>query len=272
MTALEEDSPLWTLYALAAAASAFIGIDSPARAAAIPKLLPSSQLASAMALNQVLMQVSDVAGPAVGGILIARVGLAWAYGADLITFVAALLALLAMRPMPPASSDVTAARGFASVREGFAYLRGRRVLQTVFVSDLIAMIFGMPRAVFPVLALTVFGVGATGLGLMYAAPAAGALLGALLTGWVRHVRHQGRAVLWAVAAWGVAIIGFGLSTQAFWLALGFLAIAGAADVVSAIFRSTILQSSSRPAPWRSWYRPRSRCCREASRRSSASWR
>ena len=106
------------------------------------------------------------------------------------------------------------------------------------------MIFGMPRALFPALADQAFQVGPAGLGLLYAAPGAGALVGALLTGWVRHVRHQGRAVLWAVTIWGLAIVGFGLSTQApFWIALVFLAIAGAADVISAIFRSTILQSS-----------------------------
>jgi MFS family permease len=117
------------------------------------------------------------------------------------------------------------------------------VLQSTFVVDLNAMIFGMPRALFPVLAKEAFRVGPAGLGLLYAAPAAGALVGALFTGWVRHVRHQGRAVLWAVAVWGVAIIAFGFSTGAFWLALGWLAVAGAADVISAIFRSTILQSS-----------------------------
>jgi MFS family permease len=109
--------------------------------------------------------------------------------------------------------------------------------------DLVAMVFGMPRALFPVLAEDFFGVGPAGLGLLYAAPAAGALVGAVLTGWVRHVRHQGRAVLWAVVVWGLAIAAFGFSTDAFWPALGFLAIAGGADVISAIFRSTILQSS-----------------------------
>jgi hypothetical protein len=105
-------------------------------------------------------------------------------------------------------------------------------------------VFGMPRAVFAPLALDVLRVGPQGLGLLYAAPAAGALLGALLTGWVRHVRHQGRAVMWAVIVWGAAIVAFGLSvTTAFWLGLGFLAVAGAADVISAIFRSTILQGT-----------------------------
>jgi predicted MFS family arabinose efflux permease len=198
-----------------------------------------------MALNQVLFQVSDIAGPALGGLVIARLGLVWAYGVDAISFGAAIAAIFAMRPLPPRRAEGEAAppRGPAAIRQAFSYLRGRRVLQTTFTVDLIAMIFGMPRALFPVLAAEAFHVGPAGLGLLYAAPAAGALVGALLTGWVRHVRHQGRAVLLAVAVWGAAIVAFGLSTQMFWLGLGFLAIAGAADVVSAIFRGTILQQA-----------------------------
>jgi MFS family permease len=240
--ALADRPPLWFLYATAALSSAFAAFDSPARTAAIPNLVPRDRLASAMALNQVLFQVNDVAGPALAGLIIARLGLVWAYTIDAVTFVAAIVTIMAMRPMPPrhAGSRPSVLR---AVREGFAYLKGRRVLISTFVVDLNAMIFGMPRALFPVLAEEAFRVGPAGLGLLYSAPAAGALVGALLTGWVRHVRHQGQAVLWAVAVWGLAIVAFGLSTEAFGLALLFLAVAGGADVISAIFRSTILQSS-----------------------------
>ncbi|MCA1726443.1 MAG: MFS transporter, partial [Actinobacteria bacterium] len=126
----------------------------------------------------------------------------------------------------------------------FAFLKGRRVLQSTFWIDLIAMVFGMPRALFPVLALEVFRVGPTGTGLLFAAPAAGALIGAAASGWVKRVKHQGRAVIWAVAVWGLAIAAFGAvgawAPRLFWLALGFLALAGAADVISAVFRGTIL--------------------------------
>jgi MFS family permease len=240
--AVARDPPVWTLYVIAAISSGFSAIDSPARSAAIPNLVGREELASAMALNQVVMQVSDVAGPALGGLIIARFGLVWAYGIDALTFAAAILALMAMRPMPPRREGPTAPV-LESIREGFAYVKGRRVLQSTFLVDLNAMIFGMPQALFPVLAAETFHIGPAGLGLLYAAPGAGALLGALLTGWVRHVRHQGRAVLWSVTAWGLAIVAFGLSTSAFPLALGFLAIAGAADVISAIFRSTILQGT-----------------------------
>lgn len=239
--ALAGDPPLWFVYTAAGLAATFMALDSPARTAAIPNLVRREDLASAITLNQVLFQVSDVVGPAVGGLILARLGLAWAYGIDAVTFLVAIGTLLAMNPMRPAR--VGTARVLESVREAFRYLRRRRVLQSTFTVDLIAMVFGMPRALFPVLAAETFRVGPAGLGLLFAAPAAGALAGALLTGWVRRVVRQGRAVLWAVAVWGAAIVGFGLSTQAFWLALGFLAIAGAADVVSAIFRSTILQGA-----------------------------
>jgi MFS family permease len=242
--ALMEDPPLFFLYGVAALNAGLTAVDAPARASAIPNLVGKDQLASAMALNQILFQVSDVVGPALAGLIIARFGLVWAYTTDVVTFLATILALVAMRPMPPVRGEGEAVpRGLRSVREGFAYLRGRRVLQSTFTVDLIAMVFGMPRALFPVLASTAFHVGPQGLGLLYAAPAAGALVGALTTGWVRHVRHQGRAVLWAVALWGAAIVGFGFSTDAFWLGLVFLAVAGGADVISAIFRSTILQGT-----------------------------
>jgi MFS family permease len=241
--AIAGEPPLWFVYLAAGLIAALSAIDSPARSAAIPNLVARKDLPSAIALNQVLFQVSDIIGPAVGGLILARLGLAWAYGIDAISFLAAIGAMLAMRPMPQRREE-GASRGFAAIREGFAYLKGRRVLQSTFVIDLNAMVFGMPRAVFPPLALDVLRVGPQGLGLLYAAPAAGALVGALLTGWVRHVRHQGRAVMWAVIVWGAAIVAFGLSsTRAFWLGLAFLAVAGAADVISAIFRSTILQGT-----------------------------
>jgi len=170
-------------------------------------------------------------------------GLARAYGTDIATFAVAIGAVVRMRPLPPKrdAAEARAATGLKEIQEGFSYLRTQRVLISTFLVDLDAMIFGMPRALFPVLALTVFGVGPRGLGFLYAAPAAGALLGAVTAGWVGRVKHQGRAVVWAVALWGAAITGFGLSGQLFGLALLFLAFAGAADVISAVCRGAILQ-------------------------------
>jgi predicted MFS family arabinose efflux permease len=196
-----------------------------------------------MALNQVLFNGAMVVGPAIAGLLIAHFGLAWAYAADLISFGAALVAAWLLRPMPPSRDEASRPSGWQDVKDGFAYLKGRSVLISTFVIDLIAMIFGMPRALFPVLALTVFHMGPQAVGLLYAAPAVGAVIGALTTGWVGRVRRQGLAVIWAVAGWGAAITLFGLSGALFEPALIFLAVAGAADVISAVFRGTILQSS-----------------------------
>jgi MFS family permease len=126
--------------------------------------------------------------------------------------------------------------------EGLRFLRGRPLLQSTFVIDLNAMIFGMPRALFPALGVSVFGGGAATVGLLFAAPGTGALIGAVMSGWVTATRRQGRAIVIAVCVWALAITAFGL-TPWLWLALVLLAIAGAADAVSAVFRSTILQQS-----------------------------
>jgi hypothetical protein len=174
----------------------------------------------------------------VAGLLVARAGLAAAYAIDVATFLLASLLALALRPLPPGAGAAHA--GVASVMEGFRFLRGRRALQGTFLIDLNAMVFGMPRALFPALGTELFGGGPGTVGLLYAAPGAGALLGALTAGWVGGVRRQGRAVLVAVTVWGAAITVFGLVS---WLplALALLAVAGAADVVSAVFRNAILQ-------------------------------
>lgn len=230
---------LWAIYMLTSVAAFFSGIERPARSAAIPNLLPAAQLPSAYALWQTLMQVGGVAGPALAGLLI-RFGLSSVYWIDVATFAAAFVAVWRMAPLPPIGGATKA--GIGSILEGLRYLKGRQVLAGVFLIDLNAMIFGMPRAVFPALARDVFHGNATTYGLISAAPGAGALIGALTTGWVSGVRRRGRAVLVAVAVWGLAIAGFGV-TRVLWLALLLLAVAGAADVVSAVFRNTILQTS-----------------------------
>jgi hypothetical protein len=229
---------LWPLYALTAAGAGLQAVDAPARTAAIPALVRRELLPAAAALHQILMQVGLVAGPALAGLVVARAGLGAAYAIEVATFAAASLLAAALRPLPPGAGAARA--GIASVREGLRFLRGRRALQGCFLIDLNAMVFGMPRALFPALGTGLFHGGPGTVGLLYAAPGAGALLGALTAGWVGGVRRQGRAVLVAVAAWGAAITVFGLVS---WLplALVLLAVAGAADVVSAVFRNTILQ-------------------------------
>jgi MFS family permease len=247
--ALHGHPPLWYLYAVAAAQAAVFGVNGPARSAAVPNLVSRARLPAALALNQVLFNTTMIVGPALAGFILGAfsstdTGLAWAYAGDTASFGAAIVAAALLRPLPPRREDLgERVSGWREIRDGFAYLRRQRVLIATFLIDLDAMIFGMPRALFPVLALDVFQVGARGLGLLYAAPSVGALAGALTAGWVGRVRHQGRAVLWAVAVWGAAITLFGLSGRAFPLALFLLAVAGAADVISAVFRGSILQLS-----------------------------
>jgi len=232
---------LWYLYAVAGLQAGLSGVNSPTRSAAVPNLVSRDLLPAALALNQVMFNTTLIVGPALGGLILARLGLTWAYGVDVATFAASIVAVILVRPLPPMREEgAGTGMGWRAVKEGFAYLRGRRVLVSTFLIDLDAMIFGMPRAVFPVLALNVFKVGAEGLGLLYAAPAVGALIGALTAGWVGRVRHQGRAVIWAVALWGLAITAFGFAGKLFALGLFFLAVAGGADVISAVFRGTIL--------------------------------
>ena len=242
--ALADRPALWYLYAATGLQAGISGINLPARSAAVPNLVRRDRLPAALALNQILFNGSMIVGPAIAGLLLARFGLVWAYTADLASCAAAVGAAWLLRPLPPKrDSGQPIGTAWAEIREGFAYLKGKRLLLATFLIDLDAMIFGMPRALFPVLALTVFHVGPQGLGLLYAAPAAGALIGAITTGWVGRVRRQGLAVVWAVVLWGAAIALFGLSGRLFALALIFLAFAGAADVVSAVFRGTILQLS-----------------------------
>jgi MFS family permease len=212
-----------------------------------PTLVPRERLPSALALNQVMYQTALIVGPAVGGLIVASAGLAWAYGIDVLSFFATIATVSMMRPHPPhrdPDGDAVAdddAGSWQRLADGFRFLRGRRVLQSTFLIDLVAMIFGMPRALFPILAVTQFHAGAEVVGLLFSAVSAGALIGALTTGWVHRVRRQGLAIIVAVVVWGCAIAAFGLSGDLLVLAAVCLAVAGGADVVSAVFRSTILQ-------------------------------
>jgi predicted MFS family arabinose efflux permease len=203
--------------------------------AVLPNLVSRSEVSSANAMFQAIFQLGQVAGPAVAGLLLAGAGVRFVYWMDVATMAASIVATFLIGPQRPAGGTDHPA-GLRSLR----YLKGQRVLQGAFLIDINAMVFGMPRAVFPALATTVFGGGARTLGFLYAAPGAGALLGAVTTGWVGRVRRQGRAVIIAVLVWGTAITCFGLVR---WLpaALVLLAVAGWADVISAVFRSTILQ-------------------------------
>jgi MFS family permease len=237
--ALSGSPPVAALFGLAFVSAAIGAIDSPARSSSIPRLVPAERLPAAIALNQLNFQAASVIGPAVGGVLLGTVGVGGAYLVDSVSYAAAMLAVLGIRPLPPLGELPRATLG--AIRDGLSFALRRRLILSTFAIDLNAMIFGMPAALWPVLALDVFRVGPTGVGLLAAAPGAGAFLGALLSGWVGRIERIGWAVIVAVAAWGAAIVAFGLATFSFPLALVFLALAGAADVLSAVFRSTIVQ-------------------------------
>jgi MFS family permease len=232
--------PLGLIYGAVAVSAGLSGLSSPTRGAIVPNLIPVELLSSAVALNQVMWNAAQIAGPAVGGVIIAKVGLSWAYGVDVVTYAATIYAAARLPPQRPRGE--AGSTGVAAIREAFAFVRGSRVLQATFVVDLIAMIFGLPRALFPILAVTQFGRGPEVVGALFSAVAVGAVVGATTSGWVSRVRRQGVAVLAAVAAWGAFIAAFGLA-RSLPLAFALLALAGTSDVISAVFRGTILQAT-----------------------------
>ncbi len=231
---------LVALYLISALAAGFMGFNATARSAAVPGLVERRHLSAAAALNQIVMQIGVIVGPALSGILLG-VGLRLVYSLDALSFVAALIASIMLGPMPP-HEDAAVLSPWQSTREGLRYLRSRQALQGVYIIDINAMVFGLPRALFPAMAGSVFGGGTITLGFLYAAPGVGAFIGAVTTGWVANLRRQGWAVIVAVSVWGAAIVVFGL-VDTLWVALVMLAIAGWADVISAVLRNTILQST-----------------------------
>ena len=236
------DEPrVWALYVLGFLAASFFCLGVGGMRSLTPHLVPEDQIVAASNLNGLYSNLGAVAGPALAGLLIAAIGLPLTYLLDVVSFGVSLLSIWVLPKIP---SDPEADRpGLRSVVEGFRYLKNHRVVLGSFLVDSNAMVFGMPSALFPALAENHFGGGATTVGYLYAAPYAGALLCSLTSGWTSHVRRQGLAVLVAAGLWGAAITVFGL-VDSLWLALVFLALAGGADLISALFRSAILLSAT----------------------------
>jgi MFS family permease len=247
------ESNVWLLLGLFAVQQAFFAVNQPTRSALLPRLLDKELLPAANSLNMTVMQAGGIAGPLVGGALIPLIGFSWLYLLDTITLFATLGAVVRLPPLPV--MGVTVTPGIGAVVDGFRYLRTQPVLMMSFAVDIIAMVFGMPRALFPEMAHVDFGgpsEGGLAFALLFAAIPAGAVIGGVLSGWVSHVERQGVAVIAAIIVWGLAMVGFGVAAMLASLApalmlvvaVVMLAIGGAADMASAAFRTSMLQAAA----------------------------
>jgi MFS family permease len=233
------------LMVLLAVQQAFWGLNAPARNASIARLVPESQLPAANALGSTVMQTGQVVGPLLAGVLIPVIGLPELYLVDALALCVTVWAVYRLPSLPPLASAVARRAGVREIAEGFRYISAHKVLLLSFLADIIAMVFGMPRALFPQLASETYAPYGEGLalGLLFAAIPIGAVVGGLFSGTFSRARRHGWMVIGAVVAWGVAITGFGLSGS-LWLAVVFLAAAGVADMVSMVFRGAILLSAA----------------------------
>ncbi|MET9860493.1 MFS transporter [Streptomyces smyrnaeus] len=233
------------LLVLLAVQQALFGINQPTRTASVARLVPAGQLPSATALISTVGQFGQIAGPLLAGALVPVLGLSVLYLCDSLALVAALWAVWRLPSIPPLKVAARRA-GLADIAAGFRYMMRMRLLLVSFLVDIIAMVLGMPRALFPEMAQLDFGDpegGGSALGVLYAAIPAGALLCGLLSGLYSRVHRHGVMVVLAISVWGLSIAGFGLSGP-LWLAAVLLAVAGAADMVSMVFRGAILQSAA----------------------------
>jgi MFS family permease len=225
---------VWPLFVAAALMSALSGLQRPSLEAITPRLLPKDELAAAASLQTLRGSTAMIVGPALGGMLIASVGLASAYVVDLVTYVFSFVAVSRIRGLPP--PEGAEAMSLEGLREGFRYAKSRQELIGTYVVDFVAMVFGMPLALLPALSDTLGGPRV--LGLLYTAPAVGALAASLTSRWTARVHRHGLGVMLAATVWGIGIVAFGFCDR-LWPALLFLAVAGGADCVSGIFRSTM---------------------------------
>ncbi|GAA2538134.1 MFS transporter [Streptomyces intermedius] len=232
---------VWFLYAVVALQAVCAALNSPARTSMIPRLLPAEQLPAANALNSMTTTFGTMTGPVLGGALVGLWGYQAAYLIDAVAFTAALYAMWRLPAMRPEREE--GSRGRASVLDGLRFLATRPNIRMTFFTDLCAMVLAHPRALFPAVAVVWYGGDAKTAGLLVAAPAVGALLGSVFSGWLGSVHRHGVAILLAVGGWGLAVAVFGL-TRNLWLGLLFLALAGAADAISMVFRSTMLQAAT----------------------------
>ncbi|MFJ6705583.1 MULTISPECIES: MFS transporter [unclassified Streptomyces] len=242
VTGLESVAALMVLLAMQ---QAFWGLNAPARTASIARLVPEGQLPAANALGSTVMQTGQVIGPLLAGALIPVIGLPELYLIDALALCVTVWAVYRLPALPPLAGAAARRAGVREIVAGFRYISMHKVLLLSFVADIIAMVFGMPRALFPQLAAETYGSWGEGLalGLLFAAIPVGAVLGGLFSGTFSRARRHGWMVIGAVVGWGAAVAGFGLSRN-LWVAVAFLAAAGVADMVSMVFRGAILLSAA----------------------------
>ena len=239
IAALIGSESVWVVLALLAVQQGFSAVNQPTRSAIVPRIVPVDMVPAANALSMTVFSLGVIVGPLLVGVLIPLVGLPWLYFIDALTLVAILYAVMKLPPIPPLGER----RGRAKVLDGINYLRLQPLLLMTFVVDIIAMVFGMPRALFPQMAQETFGGppgGGLALGMLNAGLAIGSLLGGLTGGWIHRIYRQGVAIIAAILVWGLSMALFG-TTSVLWLAVLYLAIGGWSDLVSAVYRSTILQ-------------------------------
>ncbi|MEV0483728.1 MFS transporter [Streptomyces sp. NPDC050508] len=242
VTGLESVAALMVLLAMQ---QAFWGLNAPARNASIARLVPAEQLPAANALGSTVMQTGQVLGPLLAGALIPVIGLPELYLIDALALCVTLWAVVRLPSLPPLESATPRRAGWREIVAGFRYISLHKVLLLSFLADIIAMVFGMPRALFPQLAAQTYAPYGEGLalGMLFAAIPIGAVVGGLFSGTFSRARRHGWMVIGAVVAWGAAITGFGLSSN-LWIGVVFLAAAGVADMVSMVFRGAILLSAA----------------------------
>jgi MFS family permease len=234
----------WPIYVLAAVSSSVGAFDPPARQALVPMLVPRSDLPNAINLNTAMVQGASVAGPAIGGLVIAIGGVGWAYAVNAISFLFVIVALVMMRDVPSTDRSTPHARSemsMAAAKDGLRFVFNAPIIRSSMLLDFFATFFASAMALLPIFAQDILQVGARGYGLLAAAPAAGALAGsaAMLAG-SHRLTHQGRTLIWAVVAYGLATVVFGFS-RTFWVTFACLAASGAADAVSMVIRNLIRQ-------------------------------
>jgi predicted MFS family arabinose efflux permease len=229
---------IWVVFVLMSLQGLFFAIDAPARMSTIPRLVGTGSIPAAYALETLLSQFAKALGPIAAGFMIATWNLTLTYSIAAVTFVLAVILMGMMKPLPASGGGTKP--GLRSIGEGLTFLKTKKAIQGAFLIDIAANVFGLPRALYPEMGLSVFGGTAATVGFLYAAPGIGALVAAATSGWIGRVKRAGVATTVAVVFWGGAIMVFGFSSS-IQLALVALFVAGGADAISAVFRAIILQ-------------------------------